>query len=334
MTARLVGARRRAEQRDRLAGRDAVDQRAEIEPARVGRQLREQAPPVLGEVDRRLALAVDGGVKRRAWAELLAPLVPGLVLLSQAARPVAADEDPGPVAFIRRVVPAPRPDFASPAPGSSCRAVLGYLSFSGDAGAALRRLRGWRSWSSACKLWTVMRATQPSLVLLFALIACGGDDDTSGTQADASTNDAAAGGDAALQDGGDRGDAAASVQLIVPFCAPNDAPSLRIALGEPAGGDDCALDDFAPSVTVEIWTQIISAPIIVSFSPTEGFGSGTICPGGDPPCRTYDTGDITFEKYEEGKSASGSWRLFAGSEVLSGTFDSTWCEPDPPDVCG
>ena len=52
VTARLVGAGRRAQQRDRLAAVEVAGERAEVEATGVDGHLRDETVPVLGKVDR------------------------------------------------------------------------------------------------------------------------------------------------------------------------------------------------------------------------------------------------------------------------------------------
>src|SRR5262249_7282227 len=105
-----IDAGRRAEERDALAGRDAAAELVD-EPRRLRRRhLLEVARAVGGPRERRPRLAVVGGVERAAGAERRPPFVPGLVGLADAARPVAADEEPVPVVGGGRVVPALRAD--------------------------------------------------------------------------------------------------------------------------------------------------------------------------------------------------------------------------------
>ena len=175
------------------------------------------------------------------------------------------------------------------------------------------------------------------------MAGCGGDDDDGG----ASQADSAAGGNAdgspgsdgaASPDGGEgRADAAGGMyplQLIRPACAPNDAPAVRILLGSRIDEDVCAVSAVNPNVNLELWTTEIQAPVTFSFAPTEAIGRGIVCPGGNLPCQNYDTGEIHFDTYKEAGGATGQWRLLAGEREVSGTFDSTWCDPDPPEPCG
>ena len=179
------------------------------------------------------------------------------------------------------------------------------------------------------------------LAVLTSMLGCGDDDNGgSGAQTDAAQGgrDAAQGGsDAAAADGGADRDAAPGsypLQLIRPACAPNDAPSIRILLGSGIIDATCAVNDIAGSVTLELWTTEIVAPVTFTFAPTEAIGRGQICPGGNAPCLVYETGEIHFDTYKEGAGASGTWQLVADDEPMSGTFDTTWCDPDPPEPCG
>jgi hypothetical protein len=196
-----------------------------------------------------------------------------------------------------------------------------------------------------------MQSAHLGLAFLLLVTACGGDDDSDGAQTDAAAGDGAdaapGGGDAATQDaaandGGTEADASTTVypvQLIRPSCSPPppplSRPSIRVLLGdEPTGGETCAVDDTRASVTVEVFTRDIVAPMTFNFGTSVG-GRGSYCAGGDAPCREYDIGSITFDTYEAGVGASGSWRLVAeGVEDLTGRFDGEWCEPDPPELCG
>jgi hypothetical protein len=180
------------------------------------------------------------------------------------------------------------------------------------------------------------------LALILATFGCGGDDDDDddpgGTVIDAtpSGSDASPTADAApAADGGaDASVGEFAAQLVRPSCAPNDALAIRVLLGTAADGDGCGLDEDAESVQFEVWTREIEAPAIFSFAPGEAIGTGQMCPGGGDPCRTYDTGQIQFEAYEEGGAASGSWTLYEGETMITGDFTATWCEPAVPQPCG
>lgn len=162
--------------------------------------------------------------------------------------------------------------------------------------------------------------------------ACGGDDDGDGSGADASTGvDAGAGGDAAPT--GDAGAGEFSLHIITPWCGPADEPSVRISLGDPDPDDSCAVDESAPHVLLDVWTQEIEAPMTYSFSATESSGAGAMCSGGTRPCRSFASGDIHFDSYAAGESADGTWRLL-GEEMVIGDFQATWCEPATPSPCG
>jgi hypothetical protein len=187
-----------------------------------------------------------------------------------------------------------------------------------------------------------MQRKVSGLALVLSMVACGGDDDDSGATADAGqeTGDASTGGDS---DGGADRDAATgayAVHLIQPACGPADEPAVRILLGSPAEGDACAVNDLTGNVTLDIWTRDIDAAVTIRFGPEEAMGSGTVCPGDDldpgarAPCRTYNTGAIRFDTYEDGRAASGSWQLSSFTAEVSGDFDATWCQPDPPGPCG
>ena len=170
--------------------------------------------------------------------------------------------------------------------------------------------------------------------------ACGGDDDgDGGSGADGSpSSDASAEADGgAAADAGGRGDASAGqypLHIISPSCGPADGPAVRITLGEPDAQDSCAIDQLAPHVLLDVWTQEIEAPVTFSFAPTEASGSGAFCPGGTAPCRSYPNGDIHFDTYAAGEGARGNWRLLGDEEMVTGDFDAAWCEPANPPPCG
>ena len=181
------------------------------------------------------------------------------------------------------------------------------------------------------------KAWVSGLAILLAAAACGDDDDgTGGSPSDGSPGaDAADGSDAGTTgDGAPGADGGQyTLQLVGPSCGPVDQPSIAISLGDPTGAS-CAVDDSAPSVRLSVWTQEITAPVTFSFAPTEALGDGQLCPGGDLPCRSYPTGDIRFDTYDEGSGATGSWRLQDDESTVTGTFGATWCDPDPPRPCG
>ena len=181
------------------------------------------------------------------------------------------------------------------------------------------------------------KAWAPGLAVLLVVAACGDDDDGSGGSPSDGSPGADAGGDAGTgADGAPGGDASVgeySLHLVMPWCGPADQGAIAVVLGE-ADGNRCAVDDAAASVRLEVWTRDITAPVTFSFAPTEALGSGILCPGGEQPCRTFPYGDIRFDTYDEESGATGSWRLQGAEDTVTGTFDATWCDPDPPRPCG
>lgn len=177
-----------------------------------------------------------------------------------------------------------------------------------------------------------MRHILLGLALVSWVGGCGGDDDDSGDGG--SIADASTGGDG----GGDAAtDALAGPyarQVVRPSCAPNDALSTKVLLGLPDQEDECAVDDLAPNLTLEVWTRDIEAPITFTFAPGEALGTATLCPGGEAPCTTFESGSITFRSFAQGESAAGTWILYGEGDPLSGSFGASWCEPDVPDPCG
>jgi hypothetical protein len=179
-----------------------------------------------------------------------------------------------------------------------------------------------------------MLTSKLRLLLSFLLLAgaCdSGDDAGGGGDADADAEGGSADGST------DDTDAAPSpygAHLIRPSCAPNDGAAVRILLGEAIGGDGCNVDDGGAIVDLEVWTRDIEAPETVEFGDGDFTGAGTACPGGEEPCFTYQEGAIHFDRYDDGTGAAGSFTLGSGNEQVSGTFDATWCEPDPPEPCG
>src|SRR5690349_21688835 len=91
MAAIGIDARRRAEQRDRLARTDA--RREAFDPISLALHLCEKAACVLFPRDLRAGLSVRSGMQVDARRERGAPRVPRLVLLRNAARAIAADEE-------------------------------------------------------------------------------------------------------------------------------------------------------------------------------------------------------------------------------------------------
>lgn len=181
-----------------------------------------------------------------------------------------------------------------------------------------------------------MRIRTLGLAFLCAVTsACGGDDDgDGGSGADASAGaDAGAGGDDAAS-GGDASSGQFPLHIISAWCGPADGPAVRIALGEADAEEACAVDQDAPQVLLDVWTRDIEAPMTISFAPTERNGNGALCPEGTASCRSFSSGDVTFDSYVDGESARGSWRLLEDEEMVSGDFQATWCEPAVPPPCG
>src|SRR5256885_9423856 len=100
MAARLVQARRRAQERDVLATLDAGRERRDELVLRF--HFREVALLVFAPADGRAVLSPVRGVELAARAEVLHPFVPRLELLPEAARTIATDEHADSVARLLR----------------------------------------------------------------------------------------------------------------------------------------------------------------------------------------------------------------------------------------
>src|SRR5205807_1468911 len=99
-----VGAGRRAEQRDRLALRE--HRRQLVDQLVLRLHFLQIALAVSLPADGWTVLAVEIGVQLARRAEVGTPTVPGLVLLGDAARPVAADKEAVAIVRLAGVVPA------------------------------------------------------------------------------------------------------------------------------------------------------------------------------------------------------------------------------------
>jgi hypothetical protein len=221
--------------------------------------------------------------------------------------------------------------------GRLCPAKLGFLTIQRE---TARRIA---QFELAPRLLDLvrMRCKSAGLAILLSLFACGDDDGDGGSSADAAPETDASddgngdGGTDASPDG-DASVGELPVHVIHPWCGPADQPAVRIALGQEDAQNDCAVDESATSVQLDVWTLEIEAPVTFSFSPNEAMASGALCPGAPAQCRSFLYGDIHFDTYEEGSAATGTWRLLGEDEEdsVNGTFEARWCEPDPPVPCG
>src|SRR5438874_8948198 len=99
-----IDARRRAEKCHRLTLGDPPAKLANT--LGLGVHFLEVTAAVLVPTDRGTVLAVEVGVQLAAGAKFFPPGIPGFIFLGQAARPIAANEQPKPVAGFAGVVPA------------------------------------------------------------------------------------------------------------------------------------------------------------------------------------------------------------------------------------
>jgi hypothetical protein len=165
-----------------------------------------------------------------------------------------------------------------------------------------------------------------------ALLTACGDDGGGGPDAtlefdaasiDAPPGDAAPGADA---------NPGAVTATIAPECAPDDGPALRVTLIGDVDAN-CRVTD-GPSLEVTVFFGDITAPATIDFSESQQLGFGSSCPGGAPPCQFTSTGQVEFDAFTTGASASGSFVLEFGDGTRSGAFEATWCEPSEPLLCG
>src|SRR5689334_3471701 len=108
MAAPLVGAQRRAEQRQRLAAHQRLRQPHDLRARRRPFHLLAVATGVLLPRDRRLPLSVDGIEQRRRRTELLPPRIPRLFRFRQRSGSIACDEQPKALFRARRIIPTAR----------------------------------------------------------------------------------------------------------------------------------------------------------------------------------------------------------------------------------
>lgn len=128
---------------------------------------------------------------------------------------------------------------------------------------------------------------------------------------------------------------------ISPECAPDDGAALRLTVWEGAV-PECSADPARRSLSfyffegTDTFFPIVAPETITSRTTSGGFGNGsaTACPGGTPPCRVSQDWSLTFESFEDGVGASGSYSItFADGTMESGRFDASWCSFAPP-TCG
>lgn len=124
--------------------------------------------------------------------------------------------------------------------------------------------------------------------------------------------------------------AACSYGTMQSSCAPWDGPAISMTLtSEPA---QCKRTT-EPFVSIGIWRGLpLRSGQVVKFAPGSDAGFASRCKK-EGDCERAQSGTITFDRYEEGSSASGRYELhFKGDETLSGTFDLKWCHERV--VCG
>jgi hypothetical protein len=171
-----------------------------------------------------------------------------------------------------------------------------------------------------------------ALALLSITIApagCGDDDGGSGEQPDAAVGVPDAGGEA---DAADQVDAAVQTFATHVFqrsCAPTDGPAITVSLSSEVDPETCTPNYFDPTVVFAVYTDsfVIDAPASFSFGVAPG-GDGRVCPGAKENCDEATAGDIHFDTFEDGETATGTWMLVTDDGPVSGTFDATWCEPE------
>ena len=112
--------------------------------------------------------------------------------------------------------------------------------------------------------------------------------------------------------------------LIQATCAPWDGPALQLTLAdEPL---QCQRDVKGAYLMLGVWRGLpIHAGQTVKFSPKENNGFGSVCKKA-AECQAAESGEITFDHYDEGKGATGHYELhFRNGKTLTGHFDAKWC---------
>jgi hypothetical protein len=107
-------------------------------------------------------------------------------------------------------------------------------------------------------------------------------------------------------------------------CAPWDGPAIEMRLTtEPA---ECKKVS-GPFLSIAIWRDLpIHAGQVVKLSTGSDAGSAARCTK-EGDCKLTQSATITFDKYQEGASASGHYELqFKSGEILKGTFEVKWCK--------
>ncbi len=112
--------------------------------------------------------------------------------------------------------------------------------------------------------------------------------------------------------------------LIQRSCAPWDGPAIEVTITEEQA--TCKRASY-PSINMGVWKELpIHAGQVVKFASISNLGFASRCvKEGD--CERAESGEITFDAYKDGVSASGSYVLhFKRGETVSGRFDAKWCE--------
>ena len=125
-----------------------------------------------------------------------------------------------------------------------------------------------------------------------------------------------------------------TAQAITESCAPNDGPALRLVLSDSINAE-CGPSSTGESIELLIWAGTIDAPATFDFSgePLDP-GAALYRPVNATEWQAVDSGTIVFDSFDPAGTTSGSFYLQLGRASRRGTFQTTWCEPVTPVLCG
>ena len=116
-----------------------------------------------------------------------------------------------------------------------------------------------------------------------------------------------------------------SYGLIQRTCAPWDGAAIALTLAtKPV---ECKRVPTSDYLNIGVWRGLpIHDGQTVKFTSVSDDGFASRCSKANN-CERAESGEITFDTFKEGASATGHYELhFKGGETLSGKFDVKWCE--------
>ncbi|MBN8611084.1 MAG: hypothetical protein J0L92_10895 [Deltaproteobacteria bacterium] len=120
--------------------------------------------------------------------------------------------------------------------------------------------------------------------------------------------------------------------FVARTCGPADGAALTITISDALDVPSCSADPERPSTSFYIHdlggaTLPPTAGATITSTTAASNGTGSVCPGGRPPCRVSETWSVTFTSYADDGAASGQYAItFEDGAMSTGTFQATRCE--------